>query len=224
MSDFLFLYGPVVAIMVILAVIIHMRLMETPAYRGWWGEYKVNLILKLCLSNQYTVFSNAIYRGQFKGESTQVDHIVVSRFGIWVLETKTFGGRIVIDPVSPERWIQIVGRRRYSLDHPLKQNWAHVKSVQRITGVHSQKIHSYAVMAGTATFEYPLPERVFTAWQALRKIQSYRTPVLTRAAAHSVCVRLRRHRIKGGYWAARHHVARLKRKQKPVRQEQKKAP
>lgn len=224
MLDFIILYGPFVAVMLVLGVIAHLRLMETPAYRGWWGEYKVNLILKLCLSNQYTVYSNAIYRGQFKGESTQVDHIVVSRFGIWVLETKTLGGRIVIDPMNSDQWTQIVGRRRYRVDHPLKQNWSHVKAIQRITGIHSQKIHSYAVMAGSATFEGPLPERVFTVWQALRKIQSYKTPVLTRAAVHSASMRLRRHKIKGGYWAARHHVTRLKRKQESIKQEQKKAP
>lgn len=213
MLDFIMLYAPPVAIMIILAVFAHMRLMETPAYRGWWGEYKVNLMLRLCLSNEYRVFSNAIYRHE-KGSSTQVDHIVVSRYGVFVIETKTLKGKIAVDPVNPENWTQIVGRRRYSMAHPLNQNYAHVKALQKVTGIHSQKIHSYAVMAGTATFEGSQPERVYGVWQMIRKIQSYKTPVLTRGAVHITCLRLHKHRIKGGYWAARHHTARLKRKHK----------
>lgn len=79
MTDFLSLYLPPTIAMVILAGFLHVRLMETPAYRGWWGEYKVNLMLRLCLSGEYTVFANGIYRGKNKGESTQIDHVVVSR-------------------------------------------------------------------------------------------------------------------------------------------------
>lgn len=212
MQDFLLLYGPPVAGMIILAIIAHVRLMESPAYRGWWGEYKVNLLLRLCLSNEYRIFSNAIYKGQHQGEPTQVDHIIVSRFGVFVVETKTLKGRIVLDPLQPDRWTQIVGRRRYTMDHPLKQNYAHTKALQRITGIHGQKIFSYVAMAGSAVIDGPQPERVFSPWKLIRKIQSHRTPVLTRAGVHSACQRLRKYKVKGGYWAARHHVARLKRR------------
>ena len=95
MNDFLMLYLPPVLILGVLAGIAHVRLLEFPAYRGWWGEYKVNFMLRLCLSGEYKVFANAIYRGKTRGESTQVDHIIVSRYGIFVLETKCFKGKII---------------------------------------------------------------------------------------------------------------------------------
>ena len=82
--------------------------MDSPAYRGWWGEYRVNLMLRLCLSNDYKILANSIYRGQRKGESTQVDHIVVSRYGIFVIETKTLKGVIKVDSEQPSKWVQIV--------------------------------------------------------------------------------------------------------------------
>lgn len=208
--SFLYLYGPPVLVMAFLAIIFHIRLMETPRYRGWWGEYKVNLILRLCLSGEYTVMANGIYRGQHKDDSTQVDHLVISRFGIVALETKSLKGKVIFDPATPHTWTQIVGRRRYSVHSPHQQNYAHIKAVQRITGVHSNKIQNFVVMAGSASFEGPVPERVFTAWQVVRKIQSMKTPVMSRAAVHSVTTRLRRYRIKGGYWAAQHHISRLR--------------
>ncbi|MGM8936770.1 nuclease-related domain-containing protein [Pseudomonas neustonica] len=212
MNEFLILYMPPVAAMLVIAVIAHKRLMDSPAYRGWWGEYRVNLMLRLCLSNDYKILANSIYRGQRKGESTQVDHIVVSRYGIFVIETKTLKGVIKVDSEQPSKWVQIVGRRRYLMDNPLKQNYAHLKAIQHVTGVHAQKIFSYVAMAGTATFEGEAPERVYSIWRLVKKIQSNKTPVLTSGGANSVYRRLVVHKIKGGYWAARRHTARLRSK------------
>lgn len=213
MQEFLMLYIPPVVGMAILGGFIHLRLLETPSYRGWWGEYKVNLMLRSCLSNDYRVFTNAIYRGKTRHESTQIDHVVVSRFGVFVIETKSLKGKIYVDPLEPNSWLQIVGRRKYKLRSPLMQNYSHIKAVQAVTGVHSQKIHSYAVMAGSAEFPDGMPERVFTIWALVRKIQSHRTPVFSRGHVDDICSALRRRRIKGGYWASRRHVERLKAKE-----------
>lgn len=210
MTEFFVLYAPPVVGMAILAGFIHARLLEKPTYRGWWGEYKVNFMLRLCLSGEYNVFTNAIYRGKTKAESTQVDHIVVSRFGLFVLETKSFKGKVLVDPLEPETWVQLVGRRKYKVQSPLMQNYAHVKAVQQATGVHAQKIHSYAVMAGDADFPYGLPERVYGLWGVVRKIQSYKAPVFTRRHVDDICAALKRRRVKGGYWAAQRHVERLR--------------
>ena len=210
MNDFLMLYLPPVLILGVLAGIAHVRLLEFPAYRGWWGEYKVNFMLRLCLSGQYKVFANAIYRGKTKEESTQIDHVIVSVYGIFVLETKCFKGKIITDPEAPELWLQIVGRRKYRVQNPLMQNYSHVKAVQKVTGVHSQKIHNYAVMAGQAKFTYGMPERVYSIWGVIRKIQSFKAPVFSRGHVVSICRSLSERRIKGGYWAARRHVEKLK--------------
>lgn len=217
MIEFLWTYTPAVVVMFVLAGIAHVRLLETPKYRGWWGEYKVNFMLRLCLSGEYRVFSNAIYRGQHADDTTQVDHIVVSRYGIWVLETKCFKGRIIVDPCRPENWTQIVGRRKYAVQNPLFQNHAHVRSVGRLLGVHGQKIHSYAVMAGTATFEGGMPERVYGIWKTVRRIQSHRAPVFSRGHVVSICNGLERKRIKGGYLAAQRHIERLRKRHDSVK-------
>lgn len=209
------LYLPPVVALMVLTGFLHARFLEYPAYRGWWGEYKVNLMLRICLSGEYSLFTNGIYRGRTSDESTQIDHIIVSRYGIFVLETKCFKGRIIPDPLNADRWLQIVGRRKYEIQNPLMQNYAHVKAVQSVTGIHAQKIHSYAVMAGTAEFPDGMPERVYGIWGVIRRIQSYKAPVLTRGHVVSVCRMLRDRRVKGGYWAARRHVERLKRQDQP---------
>ena len=210
MTEFLILYLPPTIGMFVLGGFIHLRLLEKPSYRGWWGEYKVNFMLRLCLSGEYTVFSNAIYRGKTKGETTQIDHVVVSRYGIFALETKCLKGKVIVDPLQADTWVQIVGRRKYSLANPLKQNYAHVKALQAVAGVHSQKILSYAVMAGSAIFPDGYPERVFGIWGVVRQIQSLKTPIFSRGHVLSICAALHQRRIRGGYWATRRHVERLK--------------
>jgi len=212
MKEFISIYGTAIAVMVFLGIVIHMRLLEKPSYRGWWGEYKVNFMLKLCLSGEYHIFTNALYRGKDKGDTTQIDHIVVSRYGLFAIETKTLKGVIHTDPNDPDKWIQHVGKRAYMLDNPLKQNYAHIKALQRVSGVHTQKIHGYAAMAGSAVFKEQMPEGVYGIWGLIRKIQSHNTPLLTRRAVVDICHQIRRRRIKGGYWASRHHVTRQKAK------------
>lgn len=207
MQDFFLIYGPPVTLMIIAGMIAHNRMMEKPSYRGWWGEYKVNLMLKLCLDRDYIILSNLIYRGLTSDDTTQVDHIVVSRYGVFVLETKTLKGKIFVEDEG--RWIQIVGKRKYRVQCPLFQNYAHVKAIQRITGVHAQQIHNFAVMAGSAVFPEGRPERVYGIWDAIRKIQSYRDTVFTRSHVGTIVSALKR---KGRSGSDEHeqHVARLK--------------
>lgn len=212
MNHFLWLYLPPVIVLITVAAIAHYLLLNRPAYRGWWGEYKVNFMLRLCLSGEYHVMTNALYRGQQPGDTTQIDHIVVSRYGLFVLETKCFKGKIITDPTEPELWIQIVRRRKYKLQSPLIQNYAHVKALQKVTGIHSQQIHSFAVMAGSASFPYGMPEGVFGMWGIIRKIQSFKEPAFTAGHVGSLLKGLERRRVKGGYWAAKRHVEQLSEK------------
>lgn len=219
MAEFLFLYLPPVVLLVVIGLAAHFKLMSRPSYRGWWGEYKVNLMLKLCLGREYSIISNAIYRGMTREDTTQVDHVVVSRYGIFVLETKCLKGRIIVDPSNDANWLQIVGRRKYRLQNPLRQNYSHVKAVQRITGVHTSKIHSYAVMAGTARFDGGYPERVYGVWGAMRKIQSCRDPVFSKSHVEELKRALIRRRVKLGLFGTRKHVENLQRRAQRNQQE-----
>ena len=57
-----------------------------PHVRGWLGETSVNLRLKLLLPEEYQVVNNVILPTETG--TTQIDHIVVSPYGIFVIETQ----------------------------------------------------------------------------------------------------------------------------------------
>lgn len=208
MSDFLALYLPLVVFFVGLGVIVHIRLLDKPAYRGWWGEYQVNLLLRLCLNSEYRVFTHALYPGKDQSYSIQVDHVVVSRYGLFVIENRCLKGKLFVDPDKPDTWLQVIGRRKNKIRNPLVQNYAPIKAVRQAIGGHASKIFNYAVMSSSATFPEGWPERVFRPWALLRQIQSQKTPILSGSQVVSICRGLERGRIKDGYWAARKHSER----------------
>jgi hypothetical protein len=52
--------------------------------------------------------------------TTQIDHVLVSRFGIFVIETKHYKGWIFGDEKSRE-WTQVIWGRKYRFQNPLHQ-------------------------------------------------------------------------------------------------------
>lgn len=54
----------------------------------WKGKYSEKLVLKkmLQLPDEYTIFNDFLFESN--GHSTQIDHIVVSPYGVFVIETK----------------------------------------------------------------------------------------------------------------------------------------
>lgn len=63
--------------------------------------------------------------------TTQIDHILISKKGIFVIETKDFSGKIVGDEDS-KFWLQKLRFKENYFYSPIKQNYGHVKAVEEI--------------------------------------------------------------------------------------------
>ncbi|MEG2076199.1 MAG: nuclease-related domain-containing protein, partial [Victivallaceae bacterium] len=67
---------------------------KQPAVKGKFGEWLVALCLKLGLDkNKYRILNNVMISDNADG-TTQIDHVVLSPFGIFVIETKNMKGWI----------------------------------------------------------------------------------------------------------------------------------
>jgi hypothetical protein len=62
--------------------------------------------------------------------TTQIDHVIVSRFGLFVIETKDLTGWIFGGERS-RRWTQVIFGKRYRFQNPLQQNYKHLKAVEK---------------------------------------------------------------------------------------------
>ena len=99
---------------------------------------------------------------QMDDGTTQVDHILVSRFGVFVMETKDYKGWIFAN-ATHETWTQVLFRLRFKFQNPIFQNNRHVRAVQRLLDfLPTEAIRSVVVFTGEAEFKTEVPQGVIT--------------------------------------------------------------
>ena len=65
--------------------------------------------------------------------STQIDHILLCKWGVFVIETKSHNGTIRMEK---KEWVQIYGDKVVRFHSPLLQNESHIKAVKAILSKH----------------------------------------------------------------------------------------
>jgi len=126
-------------------------------FKGLTGELKTRAINGLFLDEQYRVFDNVII--PTRRGSTQIDHIIVSEYGVFVVETKDKTGWIFGDSRQSE-WTQSIYGKKYRFQNPLRQNYGHVEALVEFLGIQHAQIHSVVVFWGDCEFRTPMPENV----------------------------------------------------------------
>ena len=115
---------------------------------GSSGEKKVNAII-YSLGEDYILLTDLMIRNSH-GKSSQIDHVVLSEYGIFVIETKTYSGWIFGNEQA-EEWKKITKRNRFSFRNPVKQNWGHVYALKEILKKFPNcKYYPIVVFAGSA--------------------------------------------------------------------------
>ncbi len=94
--------------------------------------------------------------------TTQIDHILVSKFGVFVIETKDYSGWI-FGNAKHATWTQVLFDERFKFQNPVRQNFRHLRAVQGLLDfLPSDAIRSVVVFTGDAEFKTNVPEGVFT--------------------------------------------------------------
>ncbi len=154
------------------------RFLRSARVKGRVGEAIVSVgALKRLDSGIYRVFNDLVLpRPDGKG-TTQIDHVVVSPFGIFVIETKNYAGWIFGDETSRD-WTQVIYGKKSRFQNPLHQNAMHVRALAKATGVPIGGFHNLVYFAGDATLKTPLPPQVMTKGLA-SFIRRHRVAVLS---------------------------------------------
>nr|NIV16857.1 NERD domain-containing protein [Woeseiaceae bacterium] len=149
---------------------------RSPTTKGARGESRVNSVLHQNLPpREYKVFHDIILDTGWG--LTQIDHIVVSRYGIFVIETKNFSGWIFGDAKS-KQWTQIIYRNKSRFQNPLHQNYKHAKAVESFLSLGRRYVHSVVVFAGNAKFKTDLPDNVIHLHDLCPYVLSYQDLIL----------------------------------------------
>jgi restriction system protein len=112
--------------------------------------------------------------------TTQVDHVLVSRFGVFVIETKDFSGWIFAK-ATDSTWTQVHFRRKVKFQNPLHQNFRHVRAVQGLLDfLPPEAVKSVVVFSGDAEFKTPIPEGVLGLHDLAEYLTSHTDQIMSR--------------------------------------------
>lgn len=114
-----------------------------------------------------------------RGGTTQIDHILVSRYGVFVIETKDYTGWIFAN-AEHATWTQVTFNDKFKFQNPIHQNYLHVKAVQELLDfVPASAIQSVVVFVGDAEFKTDMPSGVFTLPKLVAHLKSCTDEVLS---------------------------------------------
>lgn len=116
---------------------------------------------------------------QLEDGTTEVDHILVSRFGVFVIETKDFKGWIFAD-ATQAKWTQVLFRYKFKFQNPIFQNFRHVQAVQaRLGFLPPGDVKPVVVFAGEAEFKTEIPDGVFYISEFVDYLREQNVPVMS---------------------------------------------
>lgn len=125
----------------------------------------------------YHLLNNVTLR--LKDGTTQVDHVLVSRFGVFVIETKDYKGWIFANP-KQATWTQVLFKRKFQFQNPIFQNLRHIRAIQTsLNFLPAEAIISAVVFTGEAEFKTPIPKGVFTLSGIIDYIRSHKAEMLS---------------------------------------------
>ncbi|HIF9107874.1 TPA: NERD domain-containing protein [Photobacterium damselae] len=144
--------------------------------KGIFGEFLVNRLLSKLPESDYTLIKDVTL--PTSDGTTQVDHIVVSKYGIFVVETKNMKGWI-FGSARQKLWTQKIYRHSSKFQNPLHQNYKHIKALETLLGCNVDYLHSVIVFIGDSTFKTEMPPNVTYARGSIRYIQQFNKVVFS---------------------------------------------
>ena len=128
-----------VVVLVLISILILIKSYESKV-KGYVGEKLVAKKLSKLNKRKYKIINNLLLK-TLKG-TAQIDHIVISQYGIFVIETKQYKG-IITGNEYDDNWNQILFNNKEVLRNPIKQNNGHIKALKDvIPALRYKKINS----------------------------------------------------------------------------------
>ena len=140
----------IVIIFIVLILVILFKI-NSSKIKGSVGEFKVNTRLNF-LGNEYISLNDILIKSS-NGNTSQIDELVLSEYGIFIIETKNYKGWIFGNEKS-ENWTQVIFKEKHTFRNPIKQNWSHVYALKNVLS-EFPNIHYFpiVVFTGDATLK-----------------------------------------------------------------------
>ncbi|MDZ7757764.1 NERD domain-containing protein [Rhodohalobacter sp.] len=158
--------------------------------RGWFGEKKTTFYMWLFLSSKvYRRFHGIIIPS--KNGTTQIDHLIVSPYGLFIVETKNKKGWI-FGGGRQRKWTQSIYGKNYTFQNPVKQTFRQKKILSEFLDLDESLIHTVIYFVGDCKFKTDLPANVIRK-RLGKYIKGFKEQVLPPEEVHRIEETLEQH-------------------------------
>lgn len=165
------------------------RFKDAAKYEINEGEKVVNKAIKRFLPQTEFHLINNVTLVTSDG-TTQIDQIVVSRKGIFVIETKHYSG-IIIGTKDTAKWIHITTWDKRQFQNPLRQNHKHVMElIALLPKINKNLFHSLIIFSGSGHFKTVMPNNVIKCNQLSAYMRNFDDDLLTDDEVYSIIGRI----------------------------------
>ena len=141
---------------------------------GMAGEFWVKRELKK-LNNEYRIINDIMIKT--KDEIThQIDHLVISKYGIFVIETKQYNGYIIGNDYD-KKWIYRFYRKTSYINNPVHQNYGHIQALKEVLNIEDEKLIPIVCISSRAKLRIN-SNVVIGLDKLLNKIKSYNNQII----------------------------------------------
>ena len=166
------------SIIILFIFIILKLILSSPKYKGQVGEKQVAKYLCSLDEEEYKVINDIILNTN-RG-SSQIDHIVISVYGIFVIETKNYKGWIIGNEYD-DYWRQVIYKRKEKLRNPIKQNYGHIMAVKEKLEIDNEvPIESIITFTDRSTLKVNCNTPVIYTYDLCKYIRQHNNKCLTK--------------------------------------------
>lgn len=197
-------------VVLVLIVITLIKLFK-PFLKGKLGEFAVSAHVKLYLDKQnYSLLNDCTLLDE-QNQTTQIDHILLSPFGIFVIETKNYKGWI-FGTERQKNWTQKIYKKSYKFQNPLHQNYKHQKVLEYVLAdiVDADQIHSVIVFMPDCEFKTTMPSNVFRGAGWIDYVKQFKQTTIPPMKLKRIQYRLEKEVLEKSWQTNRQHVQNLK--------------
>ena len=146
--------------------------------RGAIGEGQLQFLLEKSLpiggEDGYRIIHNLMMEDD-SGTTTQVDFVVVSKYGIFVIEAKNYKGWIFANPASPRWTASYPNGKKFQFQNPVRQNFKHLCVISEKTGIARDLLIPIVAFGSTSDFKTDAPVGVMHFQDVPSFIRSFST-------------------------------------------------
>jgi len=174
--------------------------------KGWFGEKKTTFKMWLSLdTSTYQRFHDVII--PTRNGTTQIDHLLVSPYGLFIVETKNLKGWI-FGSEDQAKWTQSLYGKNFSFQNPLRQTYRQKKVLSEFLPIEESVIHTVIFFAGKCKFKTKMPANVLRSGLS-RYIKRHKNRELSPALINDIVHKIDNH-VSSNTLTTRDHVKSLK--------------